>query len=103
MNTRTEQHGNTEIGIIEYEGKEFAAFGSVITDTHISAYLGKAGVLTNWAGEAVGTYHITSTWSIPRSFVSSTMHQVYACVNGKTYTGRSAGVGMLFNGKLVRK
>ena len=99
METRTEQHGAIEVGIVVHEGREFSALGSVIDGERIAAYLGKDGQLTKWNGEVLGTYRITRTWRTPRSYVSSTMHQVYATVNGKTYTGRSAGEGMLFRGK----
>jgi hypothetical protein len=101
MNSHSEYHGKVEVGVVEHEGREYRAFGSVITDTHITAYLGKDGKLTTWDGKVIGTYRITRTWRTPRSFVSSTMNQVYATVDGRTYQGRSAGVGMVFNGKLV--
>jgi hypothetical protein len=103
IHSRTEQHGTTEIGIIAHEGREFSALGSVVTDTHVTAYLAKDNTLTKWNGEVIGTYRITRTWSTPRSFASSTMNQVYATVNGRTYTGRSAGVGMIFRGRLSER
>jgi hypothetical protein len=102
MDTRTEQHGNVEVGIIAYEGREYAALGSVIEGERIAAYLGKNGQLTKWDGTVIGTYRVTSTWRTPRSYVSSTQSQVYAIVNGRKYTGRSAGEGMLFRGKQVK-
>src|SRR5438552_4232374 len=102
MDTRSEQHGNVEVGIIVHAGREYSALGAVVTDTHVTAYLGKNGQLTNWNGETIGTYRITRTWRTPKSYVSETMSQVYATVNGRTYTGRSAGVGMIFNGRLVK-
>jgi hypothetical protein len=100
---RSEQHGNVEVGIVTHEGRDYRARGAVVTDTHVYAYLGKDGVLTNWHGDTIGTYVITSTWSTPRSWFSSSMHQVYATIGGKVFTGRSAGVGMYFKGHVVRK
>jgi len=102
MDTRSEQHGQVEVGIVTHEGREFKALGSVVTDTYVTAYLGKDGQLTNWNGETIGTYRVTRTWRTPHSHYSSTMSQVYAAVNGKVYQGRSAGLGMLFNGRLVK-
>jgi hypothetical protein len=81
---------------VEFEGSQFSAGGAV---ERIVAYLGAAGVLTDWHGRPLGTYRITSTWRTPRSFVSSTMSQVVADVDGFQYTGRSAGVGMVFCGR----
>ena len=69
----------------------------------ITGYLGENGILTNWLGNQIGTYKITATWKTPKSYVSSTYHQVYAKVDGVTYTGRSAGINMLFKGKKVTK
>jgi hypothetical protein len=85
----------------EHEGRTFEAGGAVVTPDRIIAYLGKDGVLTDWHGNKIGTYRVTSTWRTPASYVSSTMHQVYATVDGVTYTGRSAGVGMSFKGRRV--
>lgn len=103
MQTHTEQHGNVEVGVVEHEGREYRALGAVVTENTIAAYLGKDGQLTNWGGEVIGTYRITASWYTPRSFVSSRMFQVRATVNGVTYTGRSAGVGMLYRGRRVKE
>jgi len=83
---------------IEHNGNTFESGGAIVTNTHITAYLGKDGILTDWHGNTLGTYRITSTWPI-NSFLSSTMSQVEATVNGVKYTGRSMGVGMVYNGK----
>lgn len=84
---------------IEHEGRKFTAGGEVVTDRFITAYLGKNGVLTDWHGEAIGTYRILSTWYTLRSHISSTMNSVECFVNGVRYVGRSAGVGMYINAK----
>lgn len=84
---------------IQHQGKTFIAGGAVVTADRITAYLGKDGVLTDWHGEKLGTYRITSKWRTPRSYVSDVMNQVEASVNGVVYVGRSAGVGMSFSGK----
>ena len=102
MDTRTEQHGNVEVGVVIHKGREYSALGSVIEGDRIAAYLGKDGQLTKWDGSIIGIYKITATWSTPQSFVSSTMNQVYAKVDGQWYVGRSAGQGMLFRGRKVR-
>jgi hypothetical protein len=85
----------------EHEGKHFCAGGAAVSDTHCIAYLSADNVLTDWHGQPIGTYRITRTWRTQRSYVSYVMHQVYATVDGKTYTGRGAGVGMVFKGKRV--
>ena len=83
----------------EVNGKQFWTGGSTVNPYFCIGYLGKNDVLTDWHGKQIGTYKITSSWKTPRSYVSSTMNQVEAVVDGITYTGRSAGIGMYFKGK----
>ena len=54
--------------------------------TKLIGYLGGNGVMTDWHGEAIGTYRITASWATPRSWVSSRMHQ--SAGKGMEYTGR---------------
>jgi hypothetical protein len=87
---------------ITHEGRSFTSGGAVVTDDRIVAYLGKDKVLTDWHGNAIGTYRIVSTWKTPRSYMSDVMHAVHATVNGKLYKGRSMGEGMAFTGKVSK-
>jgi len=102
---------------VSHDGHEFSAGGAIVTPDYVAAYVGKKigdGVgcdrfsstsrreLTDWHGKVIGTCYISSTWKTPRSYVSSTMHQIYALVDGIKYTGRGAGEGMLFRGKKVK-
>jgi hypothetical protein len=95
--------------IVEHEGKKFEAGGAVVTDEWVIGYpkldsehVGATGTLTSWHGEPLGTVRITSKWRTPKSFVSSHMFQMEARVNGKTYTGRSAGNGVIFRGRVKK-
>lgn len=103
MECKAIQTEQGEIGVVIHEGRSFSAWGAVVTPDAAAAYLGADGVLTNWQGEPIGTYRVVSTWRTPRSFVSSRMRQVEATIGGVRYTGRSAGVGMLWKGKRVAK
>lgn len=84
---------------IEVEGRTFESGGAMIEDNAIVAYLGKDGVLTDWLGNALGTWRMVAMWKTPNSFVSSYMMQVEATVDGVVWTGRSVGVGMAYRGK----
>lgn len=86
---------------ITHDGKSYTANGAYLDENACIGYLHTDGILTNWHGCPIGTYRIAATWKTPRSYVSATMSQVYATVNGITYTGRSAGIGMLFRGRRV--
>ena len=58
------------------------------------AYVSSDGAsITTWAGDRLGSCWLGSGWSV-NSYVSSRMYQVHATINGRTYTGRSAGRGM---------
>lgn len=83
----------------EVNGKEYWAGGAIVNENLCIAYLAKDGRLNNWKGEQIGTYKIIRTWNTPKSYVSSRQHQVEAVVDGITYTGRSAGIGMMYKGK----
>lgn len=78
---------------------------------NITAYIGKPvsdgmGVdrfgstsrraLTDWHGNQIGFCYLGKRWPV-RSYIGTHMHQVYATVDGKRYTGRSWGEGMSVN------
>jgi hypothetical protein len=85
-----------------HAGTAWHGKGAEVTPKNIVAYLAADGVLTDWHGKRLGSYRITRTWKTPHSYMSDTMNQVRAMVDGVAYTGRSAGVGMVFKGKKVR-
>jgi hypothetical protein len=97
----TEMYVETDC-VFEVEGHKYEADGAVVTPDRIVAYPGENGRLNDWHGNPIGTYRIVSTWRTPRSYVSSTMHQIEATVNGIVYTGRGAGTGMIYTGKRKR-
>ncbi len=82
-----------------FQGRTFYARGSQVTEQYCVAYLGEGDVLTSCAGKVIGRYRITATWPTPRGFLSSQQHQVLAWVDGRCYTGRSGGTGLVFNGR----
>ena len=101
---------------VSFEGKAFTAGGASIVGDRIVAYIGKVSEaqgpeyrlqgnrdLTDWHGNVIGRCRLAKSWATPRSYVSSRMYQVYATVDGVTYTGRSAGEGMSFSGKRTAK
>jgi hypothetical protein len=86
-----------------FQGKTFVANGAFVSKDHIVAYPKANGVLGDCKGQAIGTWRAVSTWKTPRSYVSSTLSQIEATVNGVRYTGRGAGEGMIFKGKRKAK
>jgi len=86
-----------------HEGKSYTVGGAAVMPERIVGYPGENGVLNDWHGNPIGTWRAVSTWQTPRSYMSSTMSQIEAAVDGVTYTGRGAGVGMIYRGKRKAK
>ncbi len=103
--------------VIEHEGHKFEAGGAVLTDTHLIGYTkfvaplneGRSIIGTrvnkvqikSWHGDQVlAEGVVTSHWRTPRSYVSDCMYQLdVKTPDGKRYTGRTAGDGMIFRGR----
>jgi hypothetical protein len=85
--------------VFRHDGREFSSGGAVVSDHYIVAYLGRAGVLTDWHGNRIGTWTTLSSWRTPRSFVSDRMYSVECYVNSVRFVGRSAGEGMIVRAK----
>lgn len=101
MNTRTERDEHGEIGIVEHDGKEYAARGATVTPEYAVAYPAKGGILCSWGGDMIGRWRATASWPV-RSYMGSRMYQIEAVIDGRTYTGRGFGEGMLWKGKAKR-
>lgn len=82
----------------EHEGRVFESGGAVVTDDVVVAYPAAGGVLCDWHGRELGTWRSVASWRV-ESFIGSHMHQIEACVDGVTYTGRGFGVGCIYRGK----
>jgi hypothetical protein len=58
--------------------------------------------LTDFPGNKIGTCYFSSSWKV-NSFIGPRMYQIYATVDGKTYTGRGFGEGMAVVLRLTAK
>lgn len=83
---------------ITHDGQVFESGGAVVTPDRLIAYPGANGTLTDWHGNAIGTWKSTASWRVD-SFIGTHMHQIEARVDGVDYTGRGFGKGMLYRGK----
>ena len=102
MKTRVERDAIGEIGIIVHEGKEYAARGAEVTPAYAVAYPGKDGILKDWGGKAIGTWRAVASWPMPHAWIAPRMYQIEAVIQGRTYTGRGCGEGMLWRGKIKK-
>jgi hypothetical protein len=88
---------------ITHEGKSFEAGGAFVSPTHVTAYMSAdMRTVTDWHGNKLGDARIVSKWRRPRNYVSSHMYQVEVTIEGRRYTGRTAGGSMIYNGKAKR-
>ncbi len=98
---------------VSHNGASFEASGATIAPDYAIGYLADSPlyaehpnwygtpkhVLTTWHGEWLGNASIVASWRTPRSAYSDRMYQVEVIIDGRTYTGRSNGVGMVWKGK----
>lgn len=73
-------------------GSTLTVFGYIKGD-------GRQVDVTDWHGKKIGNGIRRSCWKTPRSYVSSTQCQYDVEIDGKLYTGRSAGNGMSWAGR----
>jgi hypothetical protein len=99
--TRSERHGQTEIGIVSHEGREFAALGATVLGRDITAYTKLDGfgiVLTTWCGKIM----LDCRHEIVRRHRDGSLILLYRLTNGRFIIGYAlAENGMLFRGELV--
>jgi hypothetical protein len=86
-----------------HDGHSFTSGGAIVLDDFAIGYLDDTGagyVLKDWHGtKTLGNAWVVASWSTPRSAYSHRMLQVEALIDGHKYTGRCAGVGMVWRGK----
>lgn len=98
--TRCERHGQVEIGIIEHEGREFAAFGASVFGRQITAYTRnkKYITLTTWCGKTV----LDCRYEIVERCWNDSVVLLFRLTNGRFIVGYALGEhGMLFRGELL--
>jgi hypothetical protein len=99
--TRTLDSGaRIEVGIVEFEGREFSAFGSVVDAERgvVCGYPKRAESgwsLTAWGGATMAKLTHVNAWR-QRGFhgVTNTIHAWRATVDGAVYVGRNSGEHM---------
>jgi len=99
--SRSERHGQHEVGIVSHEGREFAALGATIHGRDITAYTKLADgniVLTTWAGKTM----LACRSEVVRRHRDGSLVLVFRLTNGRFVVGYALGEsGMLFRGELL--
>jgi hypothetical protein len=101
MTSRCERRHQIEIGIIEHEGRIFAALGSSVIGHNVTAYtsIQKGRVfLTTWCGKVM----LACRSETVREYRDGSIALVFRLTNGRCIVGYALGDdGMLFRGELI--
>ena len=101
MSTRSERHGQTEVGIVTHEGQEFASLGASVHGRDITAYTKLVGhhiILTTWAGKIM----MVCRHEVVRRHRDGSLVLIFRLTHGRFIVGYALGdSGMLFRGELV--
>ncbi|OYW17865.1 MAG: hypothetical protein B7Z55_11700 [Planctomycetales bacterium 12-60-4] len=99
--TRCERQGQIEVGIIEHEGREFAALGASVVGRNITGYTkgDRYGItLTTWCGKTM----LDCRCEIVERYWSGSMALMFRLPRGRFVIGYALGEsGMLFRGELI--
>jgi hypothetical protein len=98
--TRCERQGQIEIGIIEHEGREFAALGSSVIGRNITSYTlqDRYGIrLQTWCGKTM----LDCRCEIVERYWSGSLALMFRLPRGRFIIGYSLGENMLFRGELI--
>lgn len=99
--SRSEHHGQTEVGIISHKGREFAALGATVHGRDITAYTKLDGgdiVLTAWVGKTM----LACRNEIVRRHRDGSLVLIFRLTRRRFIVGYALGEsGMLFRGELL--
>lgn len=86
---------------IAHNGRQFEAGGAMIASDFAVAYMGAdMASVTDWRGNPLGAARVVTSWQMRGQ---DRQYQVEARINGRLYTGRTMGAGMLWRGKAKRE
>ncbi len=87
---------------IEHDGQKFEAGGAAVTDTHLIGYV-KGDAIVNWHGDQViGKMRVISGFRVNSAFGSRMFCVRIQTPDGKVYSGRTFGDGMIVQAKRVK-
>ena len=100
MNSWCERQGQTEIGVIEHEGRTFAALGASVHGRHVTGYTRPvpSGIdLATWCGKTM----LGCRSEIIDEFYDGSLSLMFRLTHGRFIVGYALGEnGMLFRGEL---
>ncbi len=101
MEIRCERRGQVEIGVIDHQGRTFAAFGSSVSGHNVTGYTGKRQgwiSLTRWDGSTM----LACRSEVVREYQDGSIALKFRLTQGRFIVGYALGNdGMLFRGELL--
>lgn len=101
MNSWCERKGQVEVGVIEHEGRYFAALGASVQGRHVTGYTGlQTGdiYLSTWCGKTM----LACRSEVVEEFHDGSLVLLFRLTTGRFIVGYALGErGMLFRGELV--
>jgi hypothetical protein len=101
MTTKCERRGQLEIGIIDHEGRSFAAFGSSVSGHNLTGYTRLRNgqiALTRWDGSTM----LACRSQVVREYHDGSISVMFHLTHGRYVVGYALGDdGMLFRGELL--
>ncbi len=99
--SRSERHGQAEVGIVTHEGREFVALGTTVHGRDITAYTKLDGhriVLTTWEGRTM----LACRCGVVRRHRDGSLVLIFWLTRRRFVVGYALGdSGMLFRGELL--
>ena len=99
--TRCERYGQIEIGIIEHEGREFAALGASVVGRNVTGYTksDRYGItLRTWFGKTM----LDCRCEVVERYWSGSLSLLFRLTKGRFIVGYALDDdGMLFRGELI--
>lgn len=101
MELRCERPGQLEIGIVEHDGRVYAAFGASVHGHNVTAYTGECEgrlALTTWCGKVM----LACRSEVVREFWDGSLAIVFRLTHDRFIVGYPLGDrGTLFRGELL--
>jgi hypothetical protein len=101
MITRCERHGQTEIGVIEHQGREFSAFGATVNGRHVTAYTKMQDghlTLVSWCGQT----RLACRAAVVQNFWDGSFAVLFRLARRRYIVGYALDEnGFLFRGELL--
>ena len=101
MTTRCERRGQLEIGIIDHDGRSYAAFGASVYGHNVTSYTRQQNghiSLTRWDGSTM----LACRSEIVREHLDGSIVLMFRLTHGRFVVGYAlSDDGMLFRGELL--